>query len=116
SPGIWARRTLPLIESSDCVIDGLRSMAELEVFRDGFGTSLLLVAILSSPDTRYQRLVARGREDDILSREEFDRREQREIAWGIGDLIELADVGIENEGSLEDFRRATEEFLGGLKG
>jgi len=113
-PDIWARRTLPLVRSSKCVIDGLRSHAELKVFRDGFGDSLRLVAITSSPGTRFRRLVARGREDDILSRDEFDRREKRETAWGLGALIESADVRVENEGTLEEFRMSIEDFLGGL--
>ncbi|MFQ6127617.1 MAG: AAA family ATPase [Thermoplasmata archaeon] len=115
-PDIWARRTLPLVSSSMCIIDGLRSKAELAVFRERFGPSLPLVAIISSTETRYRRLVARGREDDVLSREEFNRREKREIAWGLGELIQSADVRIENEGNLEDFREGIEDFLDGLKG
>ncbi len=113
-PNVWARRTLPFVRSSKCVIDGLRSDAELKVFQDSFGGSLRLVAIRSSPETRFQRLVARGREDDILSRDEFDRRERRETAWGLGALIESADIRVENEGTLEDFRKSIEDFLSGL--
>ncbi|MCK4367756.1 MAG: flagellar hook-basal body complex protein FliE [Thermoplasmata archaeon] len=113
-PDIWARRTLPFVQSSKCVIDGLRSDAELKVFRNSFAGSLRLVAILSSLETRFRRLVARGREDDILSRDEFDRREERETAWGLGALIESADVGIENDGTLEEFKISIEDFLGGL--
>lgn len=113
--GIWAQRTLPSIKSDNCIIDGLRSNAELAVFRERFGPSLLLVAIVSSPETRFRRLIARGREDDILTREEFNRREQRETAWGIDELIDSAGVRIENEGDLSDFRKATEDFLGGLE-
>lgn len=113
-PGIWAERTLPLVTSQNCVIDGLRSKAELEVFREQFGSALLLVAIVSSPEARFQRLVSRRRDDDILSREEFERRNRREMAWGLGNLIESADVRIENEGSLDDFRKAIDNFLGRL--
>jgi len=113
--GIWAQRTLPLIKAGNCIIDGLRSKAELAVFRDEFGSSLLLVAIISSPETRFRRLIARGREDDILTREEFNKRERREIAWGISELIDSAGVKIENEGDLVDFRKAIEDFLGRLE-
>lgn len=113
--GVWAQRTLPLVKSDMCVVDGLRSNAELSVFRERFGPSLLLVAIISSPETRFRRLIDRGREDDILTKEEFDRREQRETAWGIDELIDSAGIRIENEGNLSDFRKAIEDFLGGLE-
>jgi dephospho-CoA kinase len=110
-PDVWARRTLPRIESSMCVIDGLRSASELQVFRHSLGGSLILVAIRSSLKTRFQRLVARGREDDILTRDEFDRREEREKAWGLNELIESADVNIENDGTLQEFRSSIERVL-----
>jgi dephospho-CoA kinase len=110
-PDIWARRTLPFVKSTKWVIDGLRSSAELKVFRHNFGSSLKLVAIHSTRETRFQRLVARAREDDILSVDEFDRREERENAWGLGELIRSADENIENNGSLEEFRAAIESLL-----
>lgn len=111
---IWARRTLPFITSTKAVIDGLRSIEELKAFKEEFGTSTILVSIISSPETRFERLVGRGRDDDIVSREEFEERDRRELAWGIADVIDAADVRLENEGNLGDFRAAVRDLLNGL--
>jgi len=46
----------------------------------------------------------RKREDDNLTIDRIKNRDERELRWGIGVLIALADVIVVNEGSLDEFR------------
>ncbi|MDW5563012.1 MAG: AAA family ATPase [Methanomassiliicoccus sp.] len=110
-PGIWAERCLQALDEGDTVIDGSRSLIELEVFRRLLGGDLRLVAIHSSPQQRFLRLQRRGRYDAPPDHEAFKERDRRELGWGLGSLIAMADVMLVNEGTLEQFRRyATEEL------
>lgn len=113
-PGVWAERTLEMLEDvsgDEVVIDGVRSLAEVEVFRDALGEDFLLVAIHASPSTRRGRLLGRGREDDVADAAEFEARDARELAWGLGRVIALADVVLVNEGSEAAFRDEVREVL-----
>jgi len=108
--GIWAERTLPFIKNRKTVVDGIRSVEEINVFRKHFHDFTLIV-IHSSPETRFQRIMKRKRVDDSFSKEKFDERDRREISWGIGKVIALADEVIVNEGSAEEFKRNVEKVL-----
>ncbi|MCX8189245.1 MAG: AAA family ATPase [Nitrososphaeria archaeon] len=80
------------------VIDGIRSIYEVQVYRSIGCTKLL--AIHASPDRRYNFLVSRGRKDAPSSREDFDLRDRRELEVGIGDAIALSDEIISNNSTL----------------
>jgi dephospho-CoA kinase len=104
-PGVWAYRTLAKVREPSprrVVIDGVRSMAEVDVFRQELGEEFLLVAIHASPRTRLRRLLERHRADDVRDPKEFQARDARELSWGIGTVIALADVMLENESSMDD--------------
>jgi dephospho-CoA kinase len=106
-PAIWAVKTIEVIEhlrSKTVVIDGIRSGAEVEKFRSAF-PNFQLVAINASQKTRFERISGRGREDDVTTRKAFVERDERELRWGLGEVIALADTRIINESSLEVFRR-----------
>jgi dephospho-CoA kinase len=110
-PGIWATRCLPFLEGHDTVIDGSRSTFELDVFRKSLGRKVRLVAIHASPSLRFERLRRRNRSDAPQTLEEFRRRDEREMGWGLGNLIAQADLVIMNEGTLEEFHRRVKEEL-----
>ena len=114
--GIWAERTLPRIRGEHVLVDGLRGRAELDVFRNAFGEGLVVLAVHASPKTRYERMMRRRRPDDAMSVEAFRVRDVRELSWGLGDVIAIADLVLVNEGSLEDFRRQARAALGRLHG
>jgi dephospho-CoA kinase len=113
---IWAKRIVPLVGDGDTLIDGCRGMSEVNVFRSAFGEHVKVVAVHSSPSTRYPRLVSRARSDAPRDRQEFDERDQRELGWGLGETIALADTLIVNEGALERFRADAFALLKELKG
>jgi dephospho-CoA kinase len=77
------------------VVDGIRSMAEVDAFRKK--ASVMLVAVYASPSRRFELLKERGRADDPLSRGMFQERDQRELDVGIGRAIALADETVSNQ-------------------
>ena len=100
---IWARRTLERIRTDRVVIDGLRSLEELDSFAARFD-DLVIVAVHASQATRYRRIAERARPDDITSEDAFRTRDRRELRWGLGGVIALADEVVVNEGDLTKFQ------------
>ncbi|MGC8849471.1 MAG: AAA family ATPase [Candidatus Bathyarchaeia archaeon] len=91
------------------LVEGIRSLAEVEALKASFKLSIM--AVHSSPSTRFKRLKSRGRSDDPRDIEEFHLRDRRELEVGVGDVIALADVMIVNEGSLAALKDDAEEKL-----
>lgn len=90
-------------------IEGLRSIQELELFRKEFPT--VVIAVHSSPRSRFIRLTARERRDDPKSHEIFEERDRREIGVGLGGVVVIADFALINEGSTEELRIAASKAL-----
>jgi len=105
---IWAIKTIEKIKlkykTPLIVIDGVRSCDEVDVFKKTLGTNFILIGITSSDDLRYKRALIRGRKDDSKILNKIKERDKREIAWGIKDVIKLADIFVSNDGDLEDLR------------
>jgi len=76
------------------VIDGIRSIHEINVLKEIGNVKLL--AVRASSDTRFNFLSERKRSDDPLTREKFEERDNREIGIGLEEIIGLADHSIEN--------------------
>jgi len=111
-PDIWAKRTVRVISRSPIVvIDGSRSQAEVDYFRHELGTSLLVLAVHSSPWTRWQRISKRHREDDPRTFAELRERDGQELKWGLGDIIATADMMLLNESSKGHLRGQMRHLL-----
>jgi dephospho-CoA kinase len=80
--------------SSNVVIDGVRSIAEVEVLKKVGHVRLL--TIHASQDTRFKRLKERGRADAPSNAKEFAERDKRELSVGVSEAIALADEMISN--------------------
>ena len=76
------------------IVDGIRSMAEVQVLRL-IGTVKLL-AIHGSTLTRYTHVKERRRSDVPSTIDEFDKRDKIEMEVGISNAIALADESISN--------------------
>ena len=115
-PDIWARRTLEAVDRGArlVVIDGLRSAAELGAFKAALGSDFVLVRIDCPDEARYARISSRGREDDTASRRAFEERDARELGWGLGKVLAMADVAIDNAGTVERLRAEVATLLDGL--
>ena len=112
-PATVAARCIPKIEASQSgivLVDGLRSLHEVDEFRKHF-EHFSLVAVHSSPEARFQRLSRRKRSDDPKGWDDFYQRDLRELSVGQGNVIALADYMIVNEGSYDDFKARTNETL-----
>jgi dephospho-CoA kinase len=103
---IIAKRCIPKIKkipSEKVLIDGLRSLDELNLFKKHF-SRFTLIAIHSSPETRYKRLNHRGRSDDPKDRKLFQERDIRELNVGLGHVIAMTDYLLINEFSIEEIK------------
>ncbi len=81
-------------KSNVILVDGLRSLAEVNVLKK-IGTVKIL-AIHASGDRRYTFLTEQGRSDAPSDREDFTKRDSREIGVGMSESIALADETISN--------------------
>ncbi len=86
------------------IINGVRGIEEIKYFKNHLD-NLLIIGIHASPQIRYTRLVKRNRDDDIKNKEEFDKRDKRELKWGIAEAFILSDEIIQNQGTIESLRR-----------
>ena len=97
-PGAVAHLVLRKLErdgnSGNVVIDGIRSIPEVEVLKKAGHVKLL--AVHASQETRFKHLVDRGRSDAPSSAGEFAGRDKRELSVGISEAIALADETISN--------------------
>lgn len=97
-PGAVAELSLKAMESIKrdvVIVDGVRSLPEVEIFRRAGDVKLL--AILASPSRRLHLLTNRGRTDAPQSVDGFKARDERELSIGIGSAIAMADEWISNE-------------------
>jgi len=112
---IWAKRTVETIKSNVkedyIVIDGIRNSEEIDYFKKTLGSNFYVIAIVASDELRKQRVLSRKREDDSRDVNELEKRDKRELGWGLGEVIEHADIEIVNEGTIEEFRKKVKEKL-----
>jgi dephospho-CoA kinase len=118
-PAAIAERSLPIIEtklenSEAVLVDGIRSDVEVEAFEDAFGDDFSLVSIEAPFEARAERLELRGRDvsaDD--GGESLEERDERELGFGMGEAMEMADRTLENDGTLGEFHDDVQELLTG---
>jgi len=113
-PDVWAKRCVEGASGTVFLIDGCRSRDEVISFK-GITEDVITIAIHTSRKTRFERLVARGRNDAPMDMKEFDERDKREIKWGISETIVLSDVMMINESTLEDFHEKCVAVLEGMR-
>ena len=106
-----------LIEEEDdldnklIVIEGIRSPYEVNLFKENFN-EFKIITIFAPPSIRFERLKKRNRADDSQEFEDFRKRDQDELGFGIGDVIAESDEMIINDSSLESYESQIDEFLG----
>jgi dephospho-CoA kinase len=79
---------------SNVVIDGIRSIAEVEVLKEAGYVKLL--AIHASQNTRFKHLRERARADAPSSGNEFAGRDKRELSVGVSEAIALSNDMVSN--------------------
>ena len=86
------------------IIEGLRSPQEVSYFKKHF-KNFKIIAIHSNPQSRFNRLKRRKRNDDSTDYKVFKERDNRELKFGIGNVISLADYMLINEGPIQIFKK-----------
>lgn len=114
----YARLNLPAIDAarqhSNVVCDGLYSWEEYLLFKDYYKEDFVVVAVCTSPKTRYARLT--GRSKRRLTIEEAASRDRAEIEnVNKGGPIAMADFTILNETSLEKLKEQASKILSALR-
>jgi len=100
-----------LLEHHNIVlIEGLRGVAEYDVFNAHWQDRFSTVAITADTEVRFQRIQSRGRAEDG-DRDSLKIRDEREIGWGLNILIEQADYRIGNDGNLDEFVSKCQNWL-----
>ena len=92
------------------IVEGIRSPHEVDMFKENFDNFIIL-SIFANPTLRFERLLKRMREDDSHDYNEFKKRDQMELDFGIGTVIALSDKIIINESDLESYSKQIDEFL-----
>ena len=135
-PAAVAKRILEKARSlgeETVVVDGLRSKDEADFFRAD-AEEFHLIEVCAPSDARLKWLASRGRPDDPKVQDETDqkiitsclepdrkaaaaleRRECRELSWGMSEAMKTADLKLRNDGSLEDFQKNVEKLLAVLE-
>ena len=86
--------------TDNIVIDGIRSVAEVNVLKSLGHVKLL--AVHASADMRYKHIKERGRSDVALDNNDFRIRDKRELKIGISEAIALSDEVVSNNNLTKD--------------
>lgn len=118
-PNVISRRIFEEIKSSNIkhriiIIDGIRSIHEVNFFKEKF-KNFILLAVLASKEIRFLRLFKRKREDDPSSFKEFIRRDKIESSIGLGEVLAEADFYILNDGNLKELNKQIQRILSIIK-
>ena len=100
-----------LMAGRSVLVDGVRSPVELKRLAQIVGRRPLLIAVTADASIRWQRLKERGRPEDG-SIESLQARDQREIGFGLAEVITLADIVWCNvDDDVENAQRDAESLL-----
>lgn len=117
---IVARKMVSKLEtepSKNILIVGIRGMYEVRRFKEEFGESnVSLLAIHSSPKSRYERVLKRKHKiDDPSNYEEFLWSDEMELGYGISKAIALSDEMIVNNDDLDSYIEICKNLLNKMK-
>jgi dephospho-CoA kinase len=101
------------LKKADVVADGLYSWEEYLSFKSYYGEKFFVVAVYSSPKTRYARLARRNQRS--LDAEEAAGRDKSEIEnLNKGGPIAMANFTVINESTIENLRRKADVIFARL--
>ncbi len=118
--GAYAKLALPKIKNllkdkDNLILESLYSWEEYKIIKDEYKNNFKILAIYSSPNTRFSRLKNRQRERPIKNYEQFKVRDKTEIEGADkGGPIAVADWTIVNEYSLKYLYQKIDNFLNKL--
>ncbi len=120
-PDVWARRNADVIDRENpelVVIDGARNPHEIEFLKSKYDARVM--GIDADQKTRYERLKHRGLMNEDITFDQFKELDDRELAQTgeyaqqVGECLKLANIIIENNGTIEELREKVREFVSSL--
>ncbi len=113
-PGVLAEMLLEILDGGDAVVDSIRTPAEVEALRER--GDFTLIEVRADEDSRWERMVGRGRAGDPTEKSSFLSQEAEEshakdesgqalVATGL-----MADIRIDNDGTMEELVSRLEEI------
>ena len=92
------------------VIDGFRSPAEVDLFRNAF-PHFKLIYVSTDFETRFKR---RLKDDPTAKKEKMQERDKMDIEKkGLQEVIDMADFILDNNGTLKDLQHQTDVIVEG---
>ena len=130
-PGALSKRIAAKIKSWPApvpevfIVEALRSAGEVEALREEFGDRFRLIGVECEPRIIARRLIARQRADEdraaLQSEENAIRLIEKELngegpanAPNVGRTLQLADLRIRNNDTLDDLRQTVADFFAEL--
>lgn len=112
---IIAKRILSMIDQTPgavTVVSGFRTLAEVAFFRSSL-RDVKIVQIRATPRTRFFRYLQRERsEDRKRNYDQFLELDDEQRSFGLLEIVDdVADVTIENEGTIEDYHVRIDEVV-----
>lgn len=106
-----AKSRIALDTADIVIVEGVRWKTDVPMIRS-FDNNFI-VYITASPSVRYERMKARGEKigEKDFTFEQFEHEERAETELQIPEIGAEADYKIENNGSLDEFRKSVEEFF-----
>jgi len=94
-------------------ISGIRSLQDVQILREVFGVSFVLINVsVSDPRQRYERMAKRAEERDPQQYEQFLMQDEAEEAlFHITEAGGQADYAINNDGQLADLYEAIDRLV-----
>lgn len=104
-----------LKNGENAIIESIRTPGEIDSLRKK--GNFILIAVDADVRTRYERAVLRGSETDHISFEKFQADEKTEMSatdpnkQNLKKCIEMADIHIDNNGTIESLNKQIESKL-----
>ena len=96
------------------VIEGIRSYEEVERFKKELGEDFIIIGVLAPENLRLERLLKRGRIDEVKGIDDLRIRDEAERRFGLDRVIAAADFIVNNTGTLEELERVVESIMSTL--
>ena len=116
--GVLAEMLLDILSGDDAVVDSIRTPAEVQALRKR--GDFFLIEVRADEDSRWERMNLRGRAGDPVDKQVFLKQEEAEASskdeagQALDTTAELADITIDNDGTLEELEMKLEEVWSGL--
>ena len=117
--GILAIRTAQIIDASPSekfVIDSIRNPEEINYLKKKYGMNV--IAVVAGQKKRYELFSQRIVNSEPMTFEEFKQLDDKELEGTLGkhtqrvsDCIKMADVVIQNDGTLEELEKKVNKLL-----